>query len=67
MPHRHVVIYLPTGKQIEYTTKDLGSQSIEVAETIVCEHGEVNVVVKIDNKAEGYAYVGMPYVLNIWD
>jgi len=64
--HKHVIIYLPNGNICQYSTKDLGDKNIEIADAIVCELNEVQIAMKTDNKTEGYAYVGMPYILNMW-
>jgi hypothetical protein len=63
---KHVIIFLPNGKEIQYSTVDMSDSNIEVAEEIVCEGNEVRVVLKEDKKTDGYAYVGMPYILNLW-
>lgn len=67
MKHKYVTIFLPTGSDVQYCTKDLDqAPTVRVAETITCDPGEVKVVVKEDGKVEGYAYVGMPYILNMF-
>lgn len=60
-----VIIYLPNGNEIKYCTKDIGTE-YTLAEEIICDPGEVKIVVKQDNKLEGYSYVGMPYFLNMF-
>jgi hypothetical protein len=64
---RHVIIYLPTGQQLQYSTKDLGNSNIIIVDTIVCELNEVKIAYKDDDGAiYATSYVGMPYALEIW-
>lgn len=67
---RHVIIYLPTGKQIQYTNVQTVADmdnNILICEVIECDEKQVNIIERVDGKIEGYAYVGMPYLLNMWD
>lgn len=66
MKDKHVIIYLPDGKQAQYCSKDLGDTHIQVSETIECELTEVKVAYKEDDRVIGRSYVGMPYVLEMF-
>lgn len=62
---RLVIIYHPN-KEFAYSTVDLGDENYEIAESIVCEPGIVNVVVKEDSELVGKVYSGMPYYFEMW-
>lgn len=66
MQKRHIMIYLPDGSIEHYSTVDMGDATITTAVKIESEPDMVKVVVKIDGKNEEFAYVRMPYILNIW-
>lgn len=65
---RIAIIYMPSGKEIKYTTKDLGAGGTDyhLVERIEGEHGQLNVVTKDkDGAFTAEAYVGIPYLLQI--
>jgi len=66
--HRSVTIYLPDGSQLHYTTCPAAVDTeVQLAHAIECEANRVNVVLKdTDGSLDGYAYVGMPYALNMF-
>jgi hypothetical protein len=67
MKNKLVTIYLPGGRKNHYTTsKDAEDKEIQLVDKIQCDANIVNVAFKDGNKVEGYSYVGMPYVLNMF-
>lgn len=67
MKHRIVTIFLPDGRIKHFTTsKDCQDKEVELVHTIECEPGLVHIALKEDNTVDGYSYVGMPYVLNMF-
>lgn len=67
---KHVIIYSPDGNVWQYTTNKAmhsGDRiNIHLADTINCDPTEVMVAYMEDNKPVGKAFVGMPYVLEMW-
>lgn len=62
---RLVIIYHPN-KEFAYCTEDLGDDTYGIAESIVCEPGIVNIVVKEGGQLVGKVYSGMPYYFEMW-
>lgn len=63
--NRLVIIYMPTGKEQKYSTKDLGSDEYEVVKTIEAEPGYVKIGLIEDGKAIGRVYC-MPYYFEMF-
>lgn len=64
--NRWVTIYLPNRANDQYCTKDLGDSRIQVVDIIECDPGEVKIAYREDGKIVSKAYVGMPYMLEIF-
>lgn len=70
--HKLVIIYLPNGNEAKYCTKEIGPEATKEkreytkAEEIICDPGEVKVVLIEDGKIEGHSYVQMPYYLEMF-
>jgi hypothetical protein len=68
MKKKLVTIYLPDGRKEHYTTsKDVEDKEIMLVDTIECEGTSiVHIAYKDGGKVDGYSYVNMPYVLNMF-
>lgn len=63
--NRLVIIYLPTGKEAKYCTKDLGGDEYKVVKTIEAEPGYVNIGLIEDGKPVARTYC-MPYYFEMF-
>lgn len=67
MKNKLVTIYLPDSTKEHYTTsKNAVDIEIQLADEITCDANVVNIAFKDGDKVEGYSYVNMPYVLNMF-
>jgi hypothetical protein len=67
MKHKLVTIYLPDGRKEHFTTsKEARDVEIKLVDKIECDQLIVQIAFKDGGKVEGYSYVGMPYVLNMF-
>jgi hypothetical protein len=56
--HRLAIVYLPTGADMRFTTKDLGDATYQLCEAIEGEADRLNVVYKEDGKLIAVSWVG---------
>lgn len=68
MKNKHITIYLPDGTKEHFTTsKDVEDAEIRLVDKIECEGTSiVHIAYKDGDKVDGYSYVNMPYVLNMF-
>lgn len=68
MKHKLITIYLPDGRKDHFTTcKDAVDKEIMLVDKIECEGTSiVHIAYKDGDNVEGYSYVNMPYVLNMF-
>lgn len=68
MKNKLVTIYLPDGRKEHYTTsKDVVDKEIMLVDKIECEGTSIVHIAYMDGgKVDGYSYVNMPYVLNMF-
>ncbi len=63
-----VIIYLPNGKDIKFTTSEkiaYSDSTYKLVETVECDPGGVRIGSKKDDPA-GEAYMGMPYIYQMF-
>lgn len=66
MAKKHIIIYLP-GREIQYSTVDLGDSTINLASFIEEVRSNVPQVVITDLDDGQTIYKGIPYALDVWD
>lgn len=63
--HKYVIIYLPNGTELEYSTKEMLGGVIKV-DALECNPLEVKIAYKEDGKIKGKSYVNIPYILELF-
>lgn len=64
---KYIILYLPTGRELQFATEDLGDTTINLASFIEEVRSGVPQVVITDLDGDQTIYKGIPYALDIWD
>jgi hypothetical protein len=67
MAKKSIIIYLPGGREVKYSTVDLGDSTINQVKFIEEVRSNVPQVVITDLDGDQTIYKGIPYALDVWD
>lgn len=67
MAKKAIILYLPTGREIQYSTVDLSSKYVTTVQFIEEVRSNVPQVVITDVDGDMTIYKGIPYALDVWD